>query len=63
MDKTKLHKIVTTILNGHNYVMWSQDMRSFLKGHHLWCYVMGDIQPLLRSKNEDDMKLTKHLED
>jgi hypothetical protein len=63
MDKTKLHKTITTVLNGHNYVIWSQDMRSFLKSHRLWCYVMGDIQPLLRSKDEDDMKLTKRLED
>ena len=30
MDKSELPKTVTTILNEHNYVLWSQDMRSFL---------------------------------
>jgi hypothetical protein len=35
MDKAELPKTVTTVLNGYNYVMWSQDMRSFLKGHRL----------------------------
>ena len=62
MDKAELPKTVTTILNGHNYVMWSQGMRSFLKGHHLWCYVIGEIQALVRSKDEDDIKFTDCLE-
>jgi hypothetical protein len=63
MDKTELPKNVTTVLNGHNYVMWSQDMRSFLKGHRLWRYVTGEIQAPVRSKDEDDMKFTDRLED
>ena len=63
MDKKELPKTVTTILNGHNYVMWSEDMRSFLKGHCLWCYVTCEIQTLVRSKNEYDTKLTDCLED
>ncbi len=63
MDKKELPKTVTTILNRHNYVMWSEDMRSFLKGHCLWCYVTCEIQTLVRSKNEYDTKLTDCLED
>uniref|UniRef100_A0A2N9F7I5 CCHC-type domain-containing protein n=1 Tax=Fagus sylvatica TaxID=28930 RepID=A0A2N9F7I5_FAGSY len=47
----------------HNYVMWSEDMRSFLKGHCLWCYVTCEIQTLVRSKDEYDTKFTDCLED
>ena len=63
MDKSELPKIVTTILNGHNYVMWSQDMRSFLKCHCLWRYVTGEIQASVRSQDEDDTKFADRLED
>uniref|UniRef100_A0A2N9E5K5 Reverse transcriptase Ty1/copia-type domain-containing protein n=1 Tax=Fagus sylvatica TaxID=28930 RepID=A0A2N9E5K5_FAGSY len=63
MDKTEFPKIVTTILNGHNYVMWSQDMRSFLKGHRLWRYVIVEILALVCSKDEDNTKFTDHLKD
>uniref|UniRef100_A0A2N9HTG2 CCHC-type domain-containing protein n=1 Tax=Fagus sylvatica TaxID=28930 RepID=A0A2N9HTG2_FAGSY len=63
MDKNELPKTVTTILNGHNYVLWSQDMRSFLKGHRLWRYVTGEIQIPVRSKDEEDTKFADRLED
>ena len=63
MNKTELPKIVTTILNGRNYVMWSQDMFSFLKGHRLWRYVTGEILAPVCSKDEDNMKFTDCLED
>uniref|UniRef100_A0A2N9GCA0 CCHC-type domain-containing protein n=1 Tax=Fagus sylvatica TaxID=28930 RepID=A0A2N9GCA0_FAGSY len=63
MDKNELPKTVTTILNGHNYVLWSQDMRSFLKGHRLWRYVIGEIQAPVRSKDEEDTKFADRLED
>uniref|UniRef100_A0A2N9G7D2 Integrase catalytic domain-containing protein n=1 Tax=Fagus sylvatica TaxID=28930 RepID=A0A2N9G7D2_FAGSY len=63
MDKNELPKTVTTILNGHNYVLWSQDMRSFLKGHRLWRYVTGEIQVPVRSKDEEDTKFADCLED
>ena len=63
MDKAELPKIATTILNGHNYIMWSQDIRSFLKGHHLWRYITSEIQAPVHSKDEDDMKFTDRLKD
>uniref|UniRef100_A0A2N9GQF7 Retrotransposon Copia-like N-terminal domain-containing protein n=1 Tax=Fagus sylvatica TaxID=28930 RepID=A0A2N9GQF7_FAGSY len=53
MDKSEVPKTVTTILNGHNYVLWSQNIRNFLKRHRLWRYVMGEIQALVRSKDEE----------
>jgi hypothetical protein len=43
--------------------MWSQDMRSFLKGHCLWCYVTGEIQASVRSKDEDDTEFADRLKD
>jgi hypothetical protein len=63
MYKNELPKTVTTILNGHNYVLWSQDMRNFLKGHRLWRYVTSEIQALVRSKDEEDTKFANRLED
>ena len=63
MDKNELPKTVTTILNGHNYVLWSQDIRSFLKGHRLWRYVTSEIQAPVRSKDEEDMKFADRLKD
>ena len=62
MDKAELPKTVTTILNGHNYVMWSQDMCSFFKGHRLWYYVTCEIQAPVRFKDEDDTKFADRLE-
>ena len=53
MDKSEVSKTITTILNGHNYVLWSQNIRSFLKKHSLWRYVTGEIQALVRSKDEE----------
>jgi hypothetical protein len=38
-------------------------MRSFLKGHRLWCYVTGEIQAPVHFKDEDDMKFADCLED
>ena len=63
MEKTKLPKIVTIVLNGHNYVILSQDMHSFLKGHSLWRYVTCDIKPPIHAKDEDDTKFSDRLED
>uniref|UniRef100_A0A2N9ESX3 CCHC-type domain-containing protein n=1 Tax=Fagus sylvatica TaxID=28930 RepID=A0A2N9ESX3_FAGSY len=63
MDKSELPKTVTTILNGHNYLLWSQDMHSFLKGHHLWHYITGEIQAPVHSKDEDDTKFPDRLKD
>jgi hypothetical protein len=38
------HEILThvqAILDGTNYTVWAQSMRSFLKGRKLWLYVTG----------------------
>ena len=63
MDQSELLKTVTTILNGHNYVLWSQYMCSFLKSHRLWHYVTSEIQTPVHSKDEDDMKFADRLKD
>ena len=36
---------------------------TFLKGHRLWRYVIGEIHALIRSKDEDDTKFADRLED
>ena len=63
MDHTKLPKTVTIVLNGHNYVLWVQDIRSFLKGHLWWRYVTSDIQPHVRFKDEDETNFSDCLDD
>jgi hypothetical protein len=63
MDQSELPKTVTTVLDVHNYIMWAQDMRNFLKDHRLWYYLTGDITPLVRSPDEDEKSFSDHLED
>ena len=43
MDKLNVAQPIQTILDGSNYVPWSQEMSSFLKGRRLWHYAFGDI--------------------
>jgi hypothetical protein len=51
------NKILTHIhakLDGTNYIVWSQSMRSFLKGRKLWLYVTGDISKPTKVDAETD---------
>ncbi|KAK3003862.1 hypothetical protein RJ639_019499 [Escallonia herrerae] len=34
---------ISIILDGSNYILWAQAMRSFIKGKKLWRYLTGDI--------------------
>jgi len=43
MAQNKILTHIHDILDGTNYIVWSQSMRSFLKGRKLWLYVTGDI--------------------
>uniref|UniRef100_A0A2N9HVC5 CCHC-type domain-containing protein n=1 Tax=Fagus sylvatica TaxID=28930 RepID=A0A2N9HVC5_FAGSY len=61
--KVNFPRLLPPFFNGHNYLLWSQDMHSFLKGHRLWRYVTGEIQAPVRSKDEDDTKFADRLED
>ncbi|GFY82953.1 hypothetical protein Acr_02g0011930 [Actinidia rufa] len=44
MDKSEVSRPIIIILDGPNYIPWSQAMSSFLKGRKLWRYVTGDIK-------------------
>ncbi|GKU96661.1 hypothetical protein SLEP1_g9872 [Rubroshorea leprosula] len=61
MEKFDISQPISTILNGSNYILWAQSMRSFLKGRKLWQYITGDITLPQRvtdetNKNLDGMK-------
>lgn len=47
--KIDFSNLISTILNGTNYVIWTKKMINFLKGWKLWHYVTSDIsQPIKR---------------
>ena len=51
MDKPVIAKPITVSFDGANYVLWAQEMSSFLLGRKLWRYVIGDIvEPKKKSK-------------
>ncbi|WOH06591.1 hypothetical protein DCAR_0626019 [Daucus carota subsp. sativus] len=54
---------IQTILNGSNYITWSQAMRSFLKGKRLWRYVNGDFTIPTKEKDEADSKFKDRIEE
>jgi len=63
MDKFDAAQPTKTILDGTNYVPWSQEMSSFLKGLRLLCYISGDISKLVQQTGETNAKLIERLED
>ncbi|WOH12602.1 hypothetical protein DCAR_0832108 [Daucus carota subsp. sativus] len=54
---------IQTILNGSNYITWSQAMRSYLKGKRLWRYVNGDFTIPTKEKDETDSKFKDRIEE
>jgi hypothetical protein len=44
MAQNEIIHHVQTVLDGTNYMLWSQSMRSFLKGRKLWLYVTGEVK-------------------
>ncbi|GKV48377.1 hypothetical protein SLEP1_g55201 [Rubroshorea leprosula] len=63
MEKSNISQPISTILNGSNYVLWAQSMRSFLKGQKLWRYITGDITLPQKITDEIDKKYVDRLED
>ncbi|XP_059454959.1 uncharacterized protein LOC132185165 [Corylus avellana] len=53
MAQNEIFHHVQTVLDGTNYMLWSQSMRSFLKGRKLWLYVTGEIQKPVKKDSED----------
>jgi hypothetical protein len=52
--KNKVLAHIHVTLDGTNYTVWSQSMRSFLKGRKLWLYVTGDIPKPTKVTAESD---------
>ncbi|GKV11536.1 hypothetical protein SLEP1_g22785 [Rubroshorea leprosula] len=60
MEKPDVTQPIFTILNGSNYMLWVQGMRSFLKGRR---YVIYDIKLPEKSVEEPDDKFVDCLEE
>ncbi|KAL0549030.1 hypothetical protein IC582_013510 [Cucumis melo] len=58
MQKNNVARLISTILDGTNYITWAHLMRSFLIGRKLWRIVTGDItkpiKPTTPMKNIDN---------
>jgi len=63
MEKLDVVQPIKTIMHGSNYVIWSQEMSSFLKGRWLWRYATGEITNPIKQKNEDETKFYEWLEE
>lgn len=63
MDKSDHRPSIQTILNGTNYLAWSQAMCSFLKGQKTWCYVTDVFTILTQQKDETREKFQDRLEE
>lgn len=44
MDQLQAPLPIHIILNGSNYILWAQEISSFLRGRWLWRYITGDIR-------------------
>lgn len=63
MEKLDVVQPMKTIMDGSNYVIWSQEMSSFLKGRRLWRYATGEIARPTKQKDQDEAKFYDQLEE
>uniref|UniRef100_A0A9I9E769 DUF4219 domain-containing protein n=1 Tax=Cucumis melo TaxID=3656 RepID=A0A9I9E769_CUCME len=63
MEKSEISRPISTILDGSNYITWTNQMKSFLIGRKLWRVVTGDITKPTKQDKEDDSKFIKRLEE
>jgi hypothetical protein len=61
MAQNEIIRHVQTILDGTNYMVWSQSMRSFLKGRKLLLYVIGEVKKPVKGASESNEAFTTHL--
>lgn len=52
-EKDKHFNPINLILNDINYVIWAQEIFSFLNGKKLWWYIIGDIPQPLKSEDKE----------
>ncbi|KAL0559260.1 hypothetical protein IC582_003857 [Cucumis melo] len=63
MEKSEIARLISTILDGSNYITWANQMKSFLIGRKLWRIVTGDITKPTKQDKEDDSKFIERLEE
>jgi hypothetical protein len=54
MAQTEISHPIHVTLDGQNYFVWSQSMRSFIKGRKLWFYVTGEMKKPVKGSSEDE---------
>ena len=54
MAQTEISHRIHVTLDGRNNIVWSQSMRSFIKGRKLWFYVTGEIKKPIKGSSEDE---------
>jgi hypothetical protein len=54
MAQTEISHPIHVTLNGRNYFVWSQSMRSFIKGRKLWFYVTGEMKKPVKGSSKDE---------
>ena len=54
MAQIEIFHPIHVTLDGRNYFVWSQSMRSFIKGQKLWFYVTGEMKKPAKGSSEDD---------
>jgi hypothetical protein len=63
MAQNEIIHHVQIVLDGTNYMVWSQSMCSFLKGCKLWLYVIGEVKKPVKGASESDEAFTTRLID
>ena len=58
-----MFKPIQTTFDGTNYLLWADEMHSFLKGRKLWRYVSGDFAKPIKLDNESDKEFNDRFED
>jgi hypothetical protein len=54
MAQNEISHPIHVTLDGRNYFVWSQSMRSFIKGRKLWFYVTGEMKKPVKGSSEDE---------
>ncbi|KAM7480832.1 hypothetical protein LguiB_005415 [Lonicera macranthoides] len=63
MEKHEFSRPISLVLNGTNYVQWSQAMTSFLKSRKSWRIVTGEVVKPTKKTDETDDKFNDRLDD
>ena len=63
MAQNEILHHVETVLDGTNYMVWSQYMCIFLKGYKIWLYVTWEVKNPVKGASESDEDFTTRLID